>query len=69
MVGGILFRTDVVGYCQAVAAFGAAACEYLAAVGCCHSFAEAMLVHSLAIVGLVSSFHCLILFYELMDVH
>ncbi len=58
----ILLRADVVGHCQAVAAFCATAGEHFATVGCGHSLAEAMLVDSLAVVGLVSSFHSLFLF-------
>ena len=44
------------------AAFGATACENLAAFGGWHTLAETVLVHSLAVVGLKCSFHCCISF-------
>lgn len=45
-----------------LATLGATAGQNLAAVGSRHSFAEAVLVHALAVVGLIGAFHCCIVF-------
>lgn len=54
-----LLSTEVVGHGEMETAFGAAASEYFTAVGCGHSFAEAVLVNSFTVRGLECSFHCL----------
>lgn len=48
----------MVAYSETHTTFCTTTCQYLAAVGSCHSFAEAMLVHSLAVRRLECSFHC-----------
>ena len=58
-MGYFLLVADLGGDCETLAAFCATAREDLAAVGGGHSLTEAMLVYSLAVVGLVSPFHCL----------
>ena len=52
----------MVAYRERSAAFGAAACKNLAAVGGGHSFAETGLVNSFTVRGLEGSFHCLYCF-------
>lgn len=59
--GGLL-ATDGVADGEVLATLGATAGQNLAAVGCGHSFAEAVLVHALAVVGLIGAFHCCIVF-------
>lgn len=44
--------------CELLSALCTATCENLAAVLCCHSFTEAVFHLSVALFGLVSSFHC-----------
>lgn len=52
-----LLAGDGVADGEALATFGATTGQNLAAVGSGHSFAEAVLVHALAVVGLISTFH------------
>lgn len=54
-----LLSAEVVGHGEMETAFGAAASENFTAVGCGHSFAEAVLVNSFTVRGLECSFHCL----------
>ena len=63
-----LFASDVVGNRKRIATFGATASEDLAAVCCCHSFAEAVLVNALTVRGLECSFHCLIVIFLIVCV-
>lgn len=53
-----LLAADAVAHGKALATFCATTGENFAAVGGGHSFAEAVLVHALAVVGLISTFHC-----------
>ena len=53
----------LVRYCQLLAAFSTAGSQYAATILCCHTLAEAMLVHAAAVVRLKRSFHCFILFF------
>lgn len=55
--GRRLLGSDVVGYGKRSATFGATGCKHLAAVLRGHTLAEAVLVHTTAVGGLVSSFH------------
>lgn len=57
-----LLAGDVVGYGKRSAAFGAAACQYFAAIFSGHSLAEAVFVHATAVGGLECSFHRVWLF-------
>ena len=54
-----LLSAQMVGHGEMETAFGAAAGEYFTAIGCGHSFAEAVLVNSFTVRGLECSFHCL----------
>jgi len=51
---------------QLLATLSAARCQYAAAILCCHSLAETVLVYTTAIVRLKCSFHCLIIIYLLL---
>ena len=65
-----LLAADAVAHGKALATFCATTGENFAAVGGGHSFAEAVLVHALAGVGLISTFHFRILsFYLLLFVN
>lgn len=60
----LLLRGYAVGDGEVLAAFGAATGKHLAAVGCRHALAEAVLVNSLAVGRLECSFHrCISLFF------
>ena len=55
-----LLSVVLVRYCQLLAAMCAARSQYATTILCCHSLAEAVLVHSSSVVRLKCSFHCLI---------
>ncbi len=57
-----LFATEMVGNGEAQTTFGTTTCKHFATIGCRHSFAETMLVNSLSVRRLESSFHLIILF-------
>lgn len=54
-----LLRSDVVAYSKRSATFGATTGKHFAAILRGHSFTETVLVHTAAIGGLKSSFHCI----------
>lgn len=56
----LLLSVHFVGNCQFLASLCAAGCQHAAAIGCLHAFTEAVLVVSLAVVRLISTFHILI---------
>jgi hypothetical protein len=53
------------GHRQLLAAMGTAGGQHATTILCCHSGAEAVLVHTTAIVGLKCSFHCFYLIFML----
>lgn len=58
----LLLAVHLVGNSELLAAFGAAHSQYAATVLCGHALAEAVLIVSLTVVGLESSFHDFISF-------
>lgn len=65
-----LLAAEILGDGKTCTPFGTTASKHLAAVGGGHSFTESVLVHSLTIGGLISSFHSAMLlsFLLLRDV-
>ena len=53
------------GHRQLLAAMGTAGGQHATTILCCHSGAEAVLVHTTAIVGLKCSFQCFYLIFML----
>lgn len=58
------FESNLKSVCELLSALCTATSENLAAVLCCHSLTETVFHLSVALLGLVSSFHCVNLLFD-----